>query len=246
MAAAQKLLDSANQKLALDAQDDIKNAQDAAGVAGEKADQAKKSADKAEEQAEAAKKQADAASDDLKQVLTALKNGKPTVALQPPAAQDLYKAARAAQSDSQSAATSKNDAGKSADAAERSAECESVNNAKGLLKQTRQALASASNNAAPAVKLTVTEACDLQDVLNRLSLHTIRAVVGGEMSMDVDSIPGTIQNVDFDAEDTFAVKGTRTGTITGSFSLGHRFGLRLTQVRQSLQYLFQTDPPTPR
>jgi hypothetical protein len=151
----------------------------------------------------------------LGRVIDALRNGTPPgpipEPIPPPAPQN------------PDAALSENKARESAATAARyAAEAQtSLTNVEGLLREAQQALASPPNTPQPPFKLTVQEACELQGVLDRLSLHTIRAVVGGEMSVDVDSIPGTIQSVKFDAaDDTFATAGDKMGTITGLYVSG--------------------------
>jgi hypothetical protein len=66
-------------------------------------------------------------------------------------------------------------------------------------------------------------ACQTAEILNRLSLNTVRVIVSGTMTVDVNKVPPQITSVDIEppanvkAEDMWKSKGTFTGTIHGSF-----------------------------
>jgi hypothetical protein len=66
-------------------------------------------------------------------------------------------------------------------------------------------------------------ACLTAAAVNRLSLNTIRIIVGGTMTVDVNSVPSQITSVDIDppakADDMWK-KGSLNGTIHGSFLSG--------------------------
>ena len=234
VAAAQKLLDATRQNDAAtlsQTREFVENAQTAlkdlmktvSKEAEASKDAAATFANQARDSADKAKESAEKATDAEGRVRDALKKGKPPVAVPPLGAKALDNAVSAAQVSSREAAQSDTDARQSAGkAADSAAQAEkSATTAQGLSLQAQRAPADASTNTLSSTKLTVKEACDLQDVLNRLSLHTIRAVVGGEMSVDVDSISGTIQSVKFDAaDDTFATAGDKMGTITGFYVSG--------------------------
>jgi hypothetical protein len=92
-----------------------------------------------------------------------------------------------------------------------------------MFQQIQLQVASVAGATGKPGGLSVQARCDLQHVLDGLSLNTIRAVVGGEMSVDVDSIPATIQNVTFDNSDAvanFATSGDKTGVIKGLYLSG--------------------------
>jgi hypothetical protein len=67
-------------------------------------------------------------------------------------------------------------------------------------------------------------ACLTAAAVNRLSLNTIRVIVGGTMTADVNSVPSQITSVDIQTPATGAdamwKKGTLSGTIHGSFLSG--------------------------
>ena len=67
-------------------------------------------------------------------------------------------------------------------------------------------------------------ACLTAVAVNRLSLNTIRVIVGGTMTIDVNSVPSQITSVDIDTPATGAEgmwkKGSLSGTIHGSFLSG--------------------------
>jgi hypothetical protein len=66
-------------------------------------------------------------------------------------------------------------------------------------------------------------ACLTAAAVNRLSLNTIRIIVGGSMTVDVNSVPSQITSVDIDppakADDMWK-KGSLNGAIHGSFLSG--------------------------
>jgi hypothetical protein len=67
-------------------------------------------------------------------------------------------------------------------------------------------------------------ACLTAAAVNRLSLNTIRVIVGGTMTVDVDSVPSQITSVDIDTPaagvENMWKKGSLSGTIHGSFLSG--------------------------
>jgi len=79
------------------------------------------------------------------------------------------------------------------------------------------------NVSAPPQPSTLEDACQTANLLNRLSLNTVRVVVGGTMTVDVDKVPPQITSVEItpaDKETTetmWTKKGTLSGTIFGSF-----------------------------
>ena len=68
--------------------------------------------------------------------------------------------------------------------------------------------------------------CELHALLNRVSLNTVRVVVGGIMTVDVSSVPARIDSVDFNPPSgvtlaaAFARAGEIEGVIRGSFLSG--------------------------
>jgi hypothetical protein len=66
-------------------------------------------------------------------------------------------------------------------------------------------------------------ACLTAAAVNRLSLNTVRIVVGGTMTVDVNSVPSQITSVDIDSPaqaNEMWKKGTFNGTVNGSFLSG--------------------------
>ena len=66
-------------------------------------------------------------------------------------------------------------------------------------------------------------ACLTAAAVNRLSLNTVRIVVGGTMTVDVNSVPSQITSIEIDppaAADEKWKKGTLNGTVHGSFLSG--------------------------
>lgn len=67
------------------------------------------------------------------------------------------------------------------------------------------------------------QACETADVINHLSLNTVRVLVGGTMAVDVDTVPANISSVEIDtpADKTsstmWQAAGALTGVIRGSF-----------------------------
>jgi hypothetical protein len=60
-------------------------------------------------------------------------------------------------------------------------------------------------------------------VLDRISLNNIHVIVGGTMTVDVDTVPATIQSVEFDDPDpalVWAETGQKKGTIRGRYLSG--------------------------
>jgi hypothetical protein len=60
-------------------------------------------------------------------------------------------------------------------------------------------------------------------VLDRLSLNNIHVIVGGTMTVDLDTAPATIQSVEFDDPDPALVwgeTGQKKGTIRGRYLSG--------------------------
>jgi len=77
----------------------------------------------------------------------------------------------------------------------------------------------------PAPDKSFERACQTANLLDRLSLNTVRVIVSGTMTVDVDKVPPQITSVQFDTptdKDLAAWKkqGTFTGTINGSFLAG--------------------------
>jgi hypothetical protein len=71
----------------------------------------------------------------------------------------------------------------------------------------------------------LTNACQLETLLNRFSLNTVRMVVGGTMTVDVDSIPATISSVETTPPSAALASQwtnglTASGIIRGSFLSG--------------------------
>jgi hypothetical protein len=69
-------------------------------------------------------------------------------------------------------------------------------------------------------------ACNMHAVLKGVSLNNVRVVVGGSMTVDVDSVPAVINSVELDTPSTgtlgaaLAKAGDVTGVIEGSFLTG--------------------------
>jgi hypothetical protein len=224
LAATQELVTAAEARIS-----DLMNAAShAAGTAANQAEIASGSSRQSAEFAAQAKGFADAASTALSEIRAALLDGAHPVAVPQPVPADLTGAVSKAQDSERSAAMSDADAHKTAaDAAQSAAEAQaSVIKVEHLFQEFQQAVTAAAGAAAaslPANKLSIQSSCLLQDVLNRLTLNTIRAVVGGEMSVDVDSVPGAIQGATFDGTDPaaiFAVAGDKTGTLSGLYLSG--------------------------
>ena len=170
---------------------------------------------------------ATAAANTLSQIRDELLKDTPPVTVQQPPTPDLAAAVNEAQNSQQSAARSVTDSHKSAaDAAQSAADAhESVIKVERLFQQFQVAVAAAARAASGSKPLSIKTACRLQALLNHLSLNTIRVVIGGEMNVDVDSIPGTIQSANFDGTGTdptgvFAVAGDKAGTLTGLYLSG--------------------------
>ncbi len=67
--------------------------------------------------------------------------------------------------------------------------------------------------------------CRLQNLFSRLSLNSVRVVIGGAMSVDVTAIPATIYSVTFDEGDSSAAlwttpDGEHTGKLSGVYLTG--------------------------
>jgi hypothetical protein len=83
---------------------------------------------------------------------------------------------------------------------------------------------SAPDNAtSPTRASTLGDACATAEMLNRMSLNTVRVVVGGTMTVDVDKVPPQITSVeittpaDKNTTTMWQAKGALDGTISGSF-----------------------------
>jgi hypothetical protein len=67
------------------------------------------------------------------------------------------------------------------------------------------------------------QACEIADLINHLSLNTVRVLVGGTMTVDVDTVPANITSVDVDipadktSSSMWQTAATLTGVIRGSF-----------------------------
>ncbi len=67
------------------------------------------------------------------------------------------------------------------------------------------------------------QACEIADLINHLSLNTVRVLVGGTMTVDVDTVPSNITSVEIDtpadktSSSMWQAAGTLTGVIRGSF-----------------------------
>jgi len=64
--------------------------------------------------------------------------------------------------------------------------------------------------------------CQIQSLINRISLNSIRLVIGGVMSVNVSSVPPSIYEVDFDDDgpDIWSKTGTKHGVILGTYLSG--------------------------
>lgn len=89
-----------------------------------------------------------------------------------------------------------------------------------------QALTNSSSpdNAAPPTRAsTLADACATAELLDRMSLNTVRVIVGGTMTVDVEKVPPQITSVevtppaDKNATTMWQAKGTLNGSISGSF-----------------------------
>jgi hypothetical protein len=118
---------------------------------------------------------------------------------------------------------------------------EAADRAAGSFGDLRKALADSQHAQAPPYQpapaltpdLTAAEAATLQDVLDRFSLSAVRIVVGGDMTVDVSSVPGTIQQVHFDNGDVaLAVAGKITGEITGLYLTNASPQLNASEAKQ--------------
>jgi hypothetical protein len=71
---------------------------------------------------------------------------------------------------------------------------------------------------------TYNDDCDMQKLINGISLNNIRVVVGGAMTVDVATIPATVYSVSFDTTDLTKLWGTigtdESGTIAGVYLTG--------------------------
>ena len=97
-------------------------------------------------------------------------------------------------------------------------------NASNSTPGTNVGAATNNANSGSSVQLTGNQACQIQDLMNRVSLNSVRVVVGGVMTVDVATVPATIQSVTFKQTDatklwsTYNVK--QQGTITGVYLSG--------------------------
>jgi hypothetical protein len=85
------------------------------------------------------------------------------------------------------------------------------------------------DNAAPPTRAsTLADACSTAELLDRMSLNTVRVVVGGTMTVDVNNVPPQIAGVDIEPPsgettssmwtlETGAKSATLSGTIHGRF-----------------------------
>jgi hypothetical protein len=82
------------------------------------------------------------------------------------------------------------------------------------------------NAAPPARASSLGDACATAELLDRMSLNTVRVIVGGTMTVDVDKVPPQITSVEITAPTDkntttmWQAKGTLDGTISGSFLSG--------------------------
>jgi hypothetical protein len=58
-------------------------------------------------------------------------------------------------------------------------------------------------------------ACGIHELLHRVSLNTVKVVVGGTMTVDVDSVPAQINSVSITNSDGSAVDWTKAGDLKG-------------------------------
>ena len=81
-----------------------------------------------------------------------------------------------------------------------------------------------ASTSTPEGKPSLEQACLTAAAVNRLSLNAIRVLVGGTMTVDVNSVPSQIVSVDIDTPAAGAEgmwkKGSLSGTIRGSFLSG--------------------------
>jgi hypothetical protein len=73
-------------------------------------------------------------------------------------------------------------------------------------------------------KLATESTCELQQVMDGVSLNKIRVVIQGVMTVDVATVPATVYSVDFDGGNVPGIwtktKVAQTGTITGVYLTG--------------------------
>jgi hypothetical protein len=86
--------------------------------------------------------------------------------------------------------------------------------------QGGEAETQSANTSCAAVRAS--KDCKIQDLINRISLNSIRLVIGGVMSVNVSSVPPSIFEVDFDdnGPDIWSKPGTKRGTILGTYLSG--------------------------
>lgn len=88
-----------------------------------------------------------------------------------------------------------------------------------------------TNSGSDPNSLPTVDPCDVARILAQVSLNTVRVIVGGSMTVDVDSVPAKLDSVDFVTPDgqtpasLWTKKQTIEGVLRGSFLSGGKIDI---------------------